>query len=65
LKPEVLKEQLEEQFKQFGELVSVAVKDFTFNAKPVKYGFVAFKTIPEAAKAKDEAEKVVEIQALF
>jgi RNA recognition motif-containing protein len=65
LKPEVTKEELVEQFKKYGEIVSCAVKDFTYQSKPSKFGFVAFKSIGEAEEAKSKAVDVEEIKKFF
>lgn len=65
LKPEVTREELIEQFKKYGEIVSCAVKDFIYQSKPSKFGFVAFKTIVEAEEAKSKSVDVEDIKKLF
>jgi len=65
LKPETTKEKIQEAFTPYGEIVSVAVKETTISTKPVKFGFVAFKTPKEAETAKNESSKSDQIKQLF
>jgi len=67
LKPEATSEALKDNFTNYGEVVSVAVKDWESqtNTRKLRYAFVAFKTPEEANKARNEAPGSEEIRKLF
>jgi len=68
LKAETTKDLLKDAFSRFGEVVSCEAKEWNNVANPtkkLKYGFVAFKGVEEAAQARNDAPEDVEIKKLF
>jgi len=67
LKEDTTRDQVKDLFSQYGEIISCDVKrwDHPNNTKKVQYGFVAFKTPDEAAKAMNASHESEQVKKLF
>lgn len=67
LKPEVNKDQVKELFQQYGEVINTGTKKWenAQNTRNLQMGFVAFRVIEDATKAKNEAAENENIRKLF
>jgi RNA recognition motif-containing protein len=67
LRPDVTEAEVKTAFQHFGQVTSVAVKEWkaTGEQKPAKFGFVAFSNGEDAKKAQLEGSGVPEIRVLY